>query len=418
MKRNFLIFFLIILTNILYSQTELQPITCNNKNNIIDQSTNIIQNEIVYSPFGPILKSNIHYVDRNHHIEVKDNSIQIIDTKSDTISEVYFLKKNEKAGDLISKSIDQNFSDNSDFMDGWITHSYLSYRDNSLPISLFSTTWIVPSPPSKKADQVIYIFNGMETIDSGIAHIVQPVLQWGVTPAGGGDFWAICNWYVTSNYLFFHDSLIKVNPGDTLKGIIKLTSSSGDLFNYNVSFFGYPSSIQVNAIPPGAGPYIVLESFNIKSCDEYPADEKIRMYNIQIITDSIYPLVKWETYTKVNDCGQFTNLINGTSNNGEVDIHFHKPYSDDSFEDIYIYPNPIRNILHISLSNPIFYCKIEVYNSLGNLILTETHETLEYSYILNLQNYVPGLYLIKIYYKTSRYTYERAHIFKIIKITE
>jgi hypothetical protein len=407
-----------ILSSNLYSQMNLFPHTTKSDKIEVVQSANNIQDKIAISPFGPVPKSNIHYIGRNQHIEVRDNSIQIIDNKSDTICGEFLIKKVEKSEGLVSKSIYQQLSANSDFQDGWITYSLLCAKDNSYPISSFSVDWIVPSSPPKRADQLIYIFNGIQTIDSGVGHIIQPMLQWGVSPAGGGDYWAICNWYVTSKYYFFHDSLIRVNPGDTLRGIIKLTSYSNNLFNYNASFYGYPTSLQVDNFPLGASPYIALEAYNVKSCDEYPADEKMRMYNIQIMTDSIYPTIHWCPQNIVSGCGQFTNIINESSENGEINIHFHKPYTEDDNEDIYVYPNPFKNRIHISLTNPVFYCRIEVFNSLGNLILTESHETLEYSYNLSLQNCLPGLYFIKIYYKPNKHSYERSYIYKLIKIKE
>src|SRR5262249_32942849 len=63
------------------------------------------------------------------------------------------------------------------FGSGWIT--YASWTNNTgAPISLFSTTWVVPPAPATQSGQLIYLFNGIQ--NSGF--IYQPVLQWGSSP--------------------------------------------------------------------------------------------------------------------------------------------------------------------------------------------------------------------------------------------
>jgi hypothetical protein len=57
---------------------------------------------------------------------------------------------------------------------GWIT--YASWTNNTgAPISLFSTSWIVPPAPATQSGQTIFLFSGIQ--NSGF--IYQPVLQWG-----------------------------------------------------------------------------------------------------------------------------------------------------------------------------------------------------------------------------------------------
>lgn len=65
------------------------------------------------------------------------------------------------------------------------------------------------------SDQLLYLFTallGWDVMDNGnyFNHILQPVLQWGLSPAGGGNYWAINNWYVNDQD-YFYDSLIVVN---------------------------------------------------------------------------------------------------------------------------------------------------------------------------------------------------------------
>lgn len=64
----------------------------------------------------------------------------------------------------------------------------------SSPISSFATTWKVPAAPTTNHQQTIFLFNSIEPA-SGNA-ILQPVLQYGPSAAGGGSYWAVASWYV------------------------------------------------------------------------------------------------------------------------------------------------------------------------------------------------------------------------------
>ena len=53
-------------------------------------------------------------------------------------------------------------------------------------------------------------------------HILQPVLQWGTSDAGGWQRWSVTCWFLYgSGHAFYHD-VVGVYPGDTLVGVMKL----------------------------------------------------------------------------------------------------------------------------------------------------------------------------------------------------
>ena len=79
---------------------------------------------------------------------------------------------------------------------GWITYGDYTEAAASV-IRSMTTTWTVPPEPSREDSQLIYLFNG--TQDSPVTQILQPVLQWGDSPAGGGDGWALASSLVTSS---------------------------------------------------------------------------------------------------------------------------------------------------------------------------------------------------------------------------
>ena len=266
---------------------------------------------------------------------------------------------------------------------------------------------------------MIYLFAGLVgdilTDSTSMTYIIQPVLQWGISPAGGGKYWSVCNWFVMSEDHYFHDSLIKVNPGDRLQGVVKRLAITDSTYLYNASFTGYGEGLDVYNIRYLGRGYLALETYGVRNCIDNPADEKMRMFNIKIMIDEGFPPLFWHIYNNIDHCGEFTNIIHESSDNGEINIHFHKPVSEDNYDDIYIYPNPVQDILHVSITDPIIRCRIEIYNNLSILMLTETHDVLEYEYDINLQNYPPGIYYAKFYYQKDKYIRETNHTLKFIK---
>jgi len=416
----------------LFAQTGLEA-TLVERNYSIDSVSIDSGNEVVYTPFGPAIKSNVHYVDRDHHLKFCNNTIQVIQNVTGKIREEFDVTGNEghykKLKNEYIKSEVSSFIAENDSDDGWISFAVgQDYYEISGPISHYSATWNVPSPPNCKSDQLIYLFialEGSSILENGNSnfHIVQPVLQWGLSPAGGGKYWAICNWHVTNENQFFYDSLIKVNSGAILEGVIELTSSTEGQYSYRSYFAGYDMGLQATNLPELNTLYAALEAYNVYSCNEYPADEKVRMKNINIMTGNTYPKILWfpsqEFKDPVNDCNQFTEIVDGNSQGGAIDIHFHTPSPINNFEEIHIFPNPAGDYLNISPKRPILNCRIEIINNSGRKIYSNFFENFDYELDIDFSSYPPGMYYIRFSYYDSIYSLkasrESNHTFKVIK---
>lgn len=370
----------------------------------------LIIDEIVYTPIGQTLKSNIHLVNTEHYINVNGSQIQIIETKTGSIINEFKIEKSKDNSSLALNS--------ADYSSGWIVFAQIVPNDIEL-IHSFSTSWRVPSSPSVNSNQLIYIFNGLFSFGSDIG-ILQPVLQWGKSPAGGGDYWAICNWFVIDNTHYFHDSPIKVDSGTELQGILELISQNSDTtYNYSSSFVGYNNSeLKVNNISQLIFPYEALEAYRITNCSDYPADEKVVMSKINlIIENALTP--GWLNYAwsePSDDCGQHVEIINHSSSNGSVDIYFRE--SNNSVEenplihenDILIYPTFVESTLNIKCNLYVNDSRIEIYDCFGKKIQTFSCLDLSNLKVIDFQNYKAGIYIIRFYYD------KKVFISKIIKI--
>jgi len=141
-------------------------------------------------------------------------------------------------------------------------------------IDYLAGSWTVPAYPAENG-ALIYLFNGIEPANA--TWILQPMLQYGASPAGGGDYWAVASWLVSSNQAF-HSPLETVYPGNSIKGYMEMTGTSGSA-NY--------WEIEAKDTTTGADSYLsvhlagqhwtrayagVLEAHNITSCAQFPAN--------------------------------------------------------------------------------------------------------------------------------------------------
>jgi hypothetical protein len=198
---------------------------------------------------------------------------------------------------------------------GWVTYAAWE-QPSSQNIGYIQTSWTVPAAPMTNDNQLLYIFNGLE--NSTQSDIMQPVLQWGVSPAGGGQFWAIANWYVWSGGAGY-SPLISVSSGATLQGLITLNGQNADgSYNFTSSFAGYSNSLPISegdvsnngaSIPAVPGQLWAVETletynnegvndgYNVVQATDYPAGlNYIEMNTIEVTVGGTVQSFSWNTY--------------------------------------------------------------------------------------------------------------------------
>jgi hypothetical protein len=198
---------------------------------------------------------------------------------------------------------------------GWIADAFWQIPSGD-SVSAFRTTWKVPAAPATQSGQTIFYFNGI--CDAGKDTILQPVLQWGASAAGGGNYWSIASWYVSSSGAA-HTDLITVNPGDTLVGVMKLTQHSGTQFSYTSEFDGISgTSLPAQNIGELVWNNETLEAYSVTQCSDYPSDP-VAFTSIGIDTTAATSQVDWQAENRQTDCGQHATVVNGE----EVDVATH-----------------------------------------------------------------------------------------------
>jgi len=135
--------------------------------------------------------------------------------------------------------------------------------------------WTVPNYPTANG-ALVYMFNGLEPSTQNL--IIQPVLQYGATSAGGtigGNYWVIASWKVGKTTV--HSTGETVYPGDTILGTTAITSVSSGKNYWNIQAVDTTTHSSSGLIVSESGhtwnwAYAgVLEAYNVTSCTEFPA---------------------------------------------------------------------------------------------------------------------------------------------------
>ena len=211
---------------------------------------------------------------------------------------------------------------------GWITYCYWN-NGTGTPLSTFKTMWQVPPPPSvQDSGEVVFLFNGIQNYGTNFG-ILQPVLQWGVSAAGGGPYWSVASWYVTSGGQAFHTNLVRVDPDDTLIGVMTLTGQSGSSFSYTSQFQGINGTVlPVQNIAELQWCNETLEAYGINACGDYPDTPMTEFTEIYLRTGAKVPPVSWTPVNRITDCGQHAVVDSNSASYGEVDLFYRSQPGD------------------------------------------------------------------------------------------
>jgi hypothetical protein len=156
-------------------------------------------------------------------------------------------------------------------VNGWV--EYADWTATQTPGEL-ATTWRVPDVPASNVGQTLFYFPSFEPA-AGNA-IVQPVLQYGVSAAGGGSYWAIASWWVGPSGAARYSSLLPVNSGDTIRGVITTTdcdANGGCKFVIKTYDETLDNSRQLTVVDTASYTWAqvgVFEVYGVTECNQLP----------------------------------------------------------------------------------------------------------------------------------------------------
>ena len=283
----------------------------------------------VLTPGGFLrLKSDVHLVEPGNVLRLTDGRLQKLDPSRRVLADFGAIRLPPKDMLFMPHQEVPKLRKVPGLGEGWIVNSGWSNNTGN-PITSFSTTWIVPAPPTTQSGQLIYLFNGIQNS----AMIYQPVLQWGNNGAFGGNYWVVASWYADGQSgAAYHTQPVQVNPGDVLVGIMTLTNQSGTSFDYNCEFQGIAqTSLPFQNIPELGWCCETLEAYWLSKCSDYPAAVYTAFQGIDIQTGAVNPTLNWGSSNNITDCGQHVVVMSNANPGGEVDIYYRGLLEHDLF---------------------------------------------------------------------------------------
>ena len=165
--------------------------------------------------------------------------------------------------------------------------------------------------------------------------IVQPVLQWGHSEAGGGAYWSVFSTYVKGSPvdLQFVASTrpVQVKPGDIVTSAITLLKvpEKDDLhvFTYSSEFENIDGTRLLLQFPSELVRIgLALEGYGLTSCDALPG--KASFFGIHVEEDNGSVAVPQWTFAKMATCSLDIANVISNDNQDQIDI----TYADKPFQ--------------------------------------------------------------------------------------
>jgi len=190
--------------------------------------------------------------------------------------------------------------------------AWTEYLDSSLITNLVSQ-WKVPDTPQQQSNQILYYWNGIEPTDNQA--VIQPVLQWGSTPAGGGRYWALSSWFVSGSHGYFFTKLVRAQSGNTITGTLTLLANGTWFVSGKVVESGLETSYVYNPYTKDwTYAYEVLEAYNVdEKCILYPASGALDFNGIEVEAGGKPVTPKWLPKTQTASCGESFTVSDPTS---------------------------------------------------------------------------------------------------------
>jgi len=190
---------------------------------------------------------------------------------------------------------------------GWIAYANFNAGD----FSSYNGTWKVPKLPKSLGDgQIVYFFTGLED-DQG-DEIIQPVLQYGADVDGGGEYWGVACWWVTSSDQYIYSTLVKVSPGDTIFGYMNLLKNSSWLIGAVIN--GKPATaLTMSNVATQTFSSVTLEAYQMVTCDDYPSDNSITFNSLTMKDKGKSITPTWTPNVEFNDYQQNVTSNSATS---------------------------------------------------------------------------------------------------------
>jgi hypothetical protein len=190
---------------------------------------------------------------------------------------------------------------------GWAAYVYYPTKS---PVTVFNGVWPVPSPPVQTDSQTLFLFTGLQneykTGQPGASlTIIQPVLQYGLSEAGGGPNYYIASWFVGAGNAVY-SPLKEVKTGSVIVGNMTGSGNTWSIVSYDTQS-KQTSSINVNTGDNELYAFVTLEVYGVSSCNDYP-NGSTTFSSLSLKTSGGQATPKWTPVTE-DGCSEAVTVI-------------------------------------------------------------------------------------------------------------
>jgi hypothetical protein len=233
----------------------------------------LAKDDKVITPFGKWSKSCTYYVDADTQIVDETTRTVLMNLKTSGKKVIPPCQTKQSKPDYRGRS-----TEGTRLPEGWAAYGWVK---SPADLTSYNGSWVVPADPSKDIDQTLFLFTGLQNSYStamtggrvDVVNIIQPVLQFGPSAAGGGKYWALASWYVDSNDNAFWSKLSNTTSGNSILGTMLDTgdSKTGNwIINSVDSTAGTNTTLNIKTNTTEPFAFVTLEVYTVTNCDEYP----------------------------------------------------------------------------------------------------------------------------------------------------
>eukprot|EP01095_Lingulamoeba_sp_RSL-Kostka_P004852 TRINITY_DN1608_c0_g1_i1.p1 TRINITY_DN1608_c0_g1~~TRINITY_DN1608_c0_g1_i1.p1 ORF type:complete len:284 (-),score=130.53 TRINITY_DN1608_c0_g1_i1:142-993(-) len=258
------------------------------------------------TPFGDVPKECVHFVGENDVVEHTDTLLIIHRYNGDELIN----SETHKPCYEFQRMQDRLAAPEPN---GWAAYAEDLTNKN---FDSFGGVWTVPNKPQQDGLQTLFLFTGFQNSmgfeDVGVS-IIQPVLQWGQSEAGGGEYWAIASWFVGAGNAVY-STLEKCTPGDVIVGNMTLDTDNNKweivaLDQDN----NLKSSINVLTGVNEVDAFVTLEVYGVSTCADYPNGND-QFYDLTLSQNGTPFVAAWKPETETG-CDESVQIVSSSTIN-------------------------------------------------------------------------------------------------------
>ncbi len=186
---------------------------------------------------------------------------------------------------------------------GYVEYAYVS--QTGIFYDGLTADWVVPAKPlaAYGNNQFYATFPGLQETVHNV--ILQPAIQYGVTGAGGGQYWAMASWQCGDPWGNCpHTPLTQINAGDAMFGSVLASNCANGVCDWTVTVRDVTTGQQrVLPVTATASQDLAVagavEVWNNTNCSMYPVQGAF-FTNVTLYRNSIPQTPSWNTFVQSN----------------------------------------------------------------------------------------------------------------------